>query len=125
MRPLMHGIDRYEYRRIADRQRRHTPHRRLRMAVMVDVGIIQHDLPPSAQRAPAVGLAFHEAIDDAALEVFLPRPLRQLDPGVANGIVDAIDIKRVAHDGMANPIAAAGAGLVAKQHDLRLGQLHA
>src|SRR5258708_35016488 len=107
MRPLMHGIDRYESRRIADRQRRHTPHRRLRMAGMVDGGIIPHDLPPSAQRAPAVGLAFHEAIEDAALEVFRPPPLPPLQPGGANGIADAIDIKRVAHDGMVKPITAA------------------
>ena len=83
MWPLVHGIDRYEYRGIADRERRHTPYRRLRMAVMVDVGIIQHDLTPAAQRTPAVGLAFHEAIDDAPLEVFRPGPFRQLDTGVA------------------------------------------
>src|SRR6266851_4509205 len=122
---LVHGIDRYKYRGVADRKRGHTPYRRLRMPVMVDVGIIQHDLPPPAQHAPAVRLAFHEAIDDTALEVFRPRPFRQLDPGVANRIVDAVDIERIAHDRMADPVTAAGAGLVAEQDDLRLGQFHA
>src|SRR5229473_47820 len=81
--------------------------------------------PPPAQHAPAVRLAFHEAIHDTALEVFGPRPFRQLDPGVANRIVDAVDIKRIAHDRMADPVTAAGAGLVAEQDDLRLGQFHA
>src|SRR5260370_11774942 len=95
-----------------------------RMGESVKDGNSQHELTPAAQRAPAVGLAFHEAIDEAPLEVFRPRPFRQLDPGVANGIVDAVDIKRVAHDRMANPIAATGGGLVAEQHDLPLGQFH-
>ena len=50
---------------------------------MMDVGIVEHDLPPAAQRAPAVGLAFHEAIDDATLEVFRSWTFRQLEAGIA------------------------------------------
>src|ERR1700688_1585873 len=56
MRALMHGVNRHEHCGVADRQRRHAAHRRLGMAVMMDIGIIQHDLAPPAQRAPAPAL---------------------------------------------------------------------
>src|SRR5260370_5675964 len=81
---LMHGIDRDEHGWIADRRRCHAADRRLGVPVVMDVGIVEHDLTPSAQHAGSVGLAFHEAIDDTSLEVFRPRPFRQFDPGVAN-----------------------------------------
>ena len=79
--------------------------------------------PRSVPRA--VGLAFHEAVDHAALEVVGARPLRQFEAGVADDVVDAVDVERVLHHRMADAIAAAGAGLVAEQHDLRLRQLDA
>src|SRR5260370_42034939 len=40
MRPLMHGIHRDKHCGIADPERRHAAHRRLRMAVMGDAGTI-------------------------------------------------------------------------------------
>ena len=49
----------------------------------------------------------------------------QLQPGIADGVVYAVDVERVAHDRMADPIAAAGPRFVAEQHDLRLRELHA
>src|SRR5476651_155936 len=102
MRPLMHGIDRYEHRGIADRKCCHAAHRRLGMAVMVDVGIVEHDLPPSARQAGTISFAFHEAIDDTALEIFRTRSLRQLYSGVTDRVIDAVDIERVFHHGMAD-----------------------
>src|ERR1700676_2150061 len=125
MRALMHGVDRDEHGWIAERRRRYAANCRLGMPVVMNIGIVEHDLPPTAQDAPAVGLALHEAIDDASFEVFRPRPFRQLNTGVADRIVDSIDIQRVAHDRMADAVTAAGAGLVAQQYDLRLGQFHA
>src|SRR5882724_2755823 len=81
---LMHGIDRDEHGWIADRGRRHAANRGLGMPVVMNIGIVEHDLPPTAQHAPAVCLAFHETIDDAPFEVFRPRPFRQLNTGVAD-----------------------------------------
>ncbi len=37
----------------------------LDMAVVVHIGIVEHDLPPPAEFTGPVGFAFHEAIDDA------------------------------------------------------------
>ena len=68
---------------------------------------------------------FHEAVHHAALEVFGARAVGQLEPGIADCVVDAVDVDRVAHDRVADAIASAGAGLVADEHDLRLGELHA
>src|SRR5260370_8704420 len=62
MRALMHGIDRHEHRRIADRQRRHPADRGLGMAVIVDGGIVDPDLPPPPRRTPPLPLASPDAI---------------------------------------------------------------
>ena len=60
LRSLMHGVDRHEHRRIADRRRGDAANGRLGMAVMMHVGIVEHDLAAAAQRAAPVGLALHE-----------------------------------------------------------------
>ena len=39
------------------------PNRGLGMTVMMDVGIVEHDLAASAQLAAVVGLAFDENVD--------------------------------------------------------------
>ena len=72
-----------------------------------------------------VGFAFHEAVDHRPPKIFGTRSLRQFKAGIANGVIDAVDIERVLHHRMADAIAAAGARLVAEQDDLRLGQLDA
>ena len=95
------------------------------MAVPGHVGIVEHDLPATAQLAGAVGLAFHEAIDELAAEILGARTVGKLQTRVADRVVNAVDIERVAHDGMADAITAAGARLVAEQHDLRLRQFDA
>jgi len=69
----MHGIDRHEHRGSPIASAATPPTAALEWRLMMDVGIVEHDLAPSAQRAPAVGLAFHEAIEHAALEVFRDR----------------------------------------------------
>src|SRR4029079_884649 len=97
MGTLVHGVDRYEYRRIADRRRRHPTNHRLDVAVPGHVGVVEHDLAPGMQLAGAIGLAFHEAVDELALEVAGPRTLRQLETGIADRIVDAVDVERVLH----------------------------
>ena len=60
---LVHRVDGDEHGGIADRRRGDAADRGLRMAMMMHVGIIQHDLAATAQRAAPVGLAFHEAVD--------------------------------------------------------------
>ena len=125
LRALMHGIDGDEHGGIADRRGGDAADRALGMAMPGHVGIVEHDLAAAAQRAAAVGLAFDEAVDQPALEIFGTRPLRQFEAGAADGVVDAVDVDRVLHHRMADAIAAAGAVLVAEQHDLRLGQFHA
>src|SRR5262245_6839746 len=123
LRALMHGIDRYEHRRIADGRCRHAADRGFCMAVMMHIGVVEHDLPASAQGAVAIGLAFDEAVHQSALEILGARTRRKIDAGIADGIVNAVDIERIAHDAMAYAITAASPGGVAEQHDLRLGEL--
>ena len=48
LRTLVHGVDRNEDRGIADRRRCDATDRTFRMAMVMDVGIIQHDLTASA-----------------------------------------------------------------------------
>jgi hypothetical protein len=65
LRALVHGVNRNEYGGIADRGRRHATNGCLGMTMVMHVGIIEHDLTAPAQGAAPVGLAFHEAVDDA------------------------------------------------------------
>src|SRR5215471_21292392 len=69
LRSLVHGVDRHEHCRVADRSSRHPADRRLGMTVVMHVGIVEHDLPPATQSAAPVRLAFHEAVDDTAIEI--------------------------------------------------------
>src|SRR5690349_20713837 len=115
LRALMHGIDRYEHRRISDGRRRHATDRGFRMAVMMHIGVVEHDLAASAQRTAAIGLAFDEAVHQSALEILRARARWKIEAGIANGIVNAVDIEGIAHQRMSSAIAAAGAGLVADE----------
>ena len=63
---------------------------------------------------------FMKQLTTRPLQILGPRALGQFKTGVANRIVDAVDVERVLHHRMADAIAAAGARLVAEQHDLRL-----
>src|SRR5262249_17246789 len=105
--------------------RRDGAYRGLGMAMMVRVGIVEHDLAASTQRTAAVGLAFDEAVHQPALEVVRARARRQIKAGIADGVVDAVDIERIAHHRMPDAIAAAGTGPVAEPDDLRLRKLDA
>ena len=49
----------------------------------------------------------------------------QVQPGVADRIVDTIDMERILHHRVTDAVAAARAGEVAHQHDLRAVELHA
>ena len=46
------------------------------------------------------------------------RALRQIEPGIADRIVDAVDVERVLHDAVADTVTPAGAVAVAEQDDL-------
>ena len=81
--------------------------------MMVDVGIVEHDLAAAAQRAAPVGLAFHEAVDDAPAEVLGARALRQVEAGIADRSVDAFHIERILHHGVTDSVTPAGTRLVA------------
>src|SRR6267142_670145 len=72
--------------------------------------------------AAPVGFAFHEAVDHPPAQILGTRARGQFKTGIANGIVDTVDVERILHHRVADTIAAAGARLVAEQHDLRLGQ---
>src|SRR5262249_61693804 len=91
--------------------------------MMVHVGIVEHDLAAPTQRAAAVALAFSEAVHQPTLEIWKAWARRQIDAGIADGVVDAVDVERVAHHRMPDAIAAAGPGPVAEKHDLRLREL--
>jgi hypothetical protein len=56
--------------RIAVRRRHHGADRRLGVAMVVHVGVVEHDLAPAAQGPAVVRLALDEAVDDAPAEVF-------------------------------------------------------
>src|SRR5262249_26998493 len=99
---LMHRVDGNEHGRIPDGRRRHPADRRLGMTMVMHVGIVQHDLPPPAQGALAVCLALDEAVDQLAAKVFRPRTLGQLEPGVADTVIDAVGVERILHDAMAD-----------------------
>src|SRR5258708_32780711 len=118
LRALMHGVDGHENSRIADRCRRDAAHRGLDVTMPRHIGTVHHDLAPAAQRAAPVGLAFHEAVYDATVEILGARTFRQLKAGIADRLVDTVDIECVLHHRMADAIAAAGSGPVAEQHDL-------
>jgi hypothetical protein len=120
---LVHGVDRDENRRIADRRRGDAADRALGMAVVVDVGIVEHDLAPAAQGAAPVGLALDEHVDQLVAQILGPRPFGQFQPGVPDAVVDAVEVDGVLHHPVADAIATAGTGPVAEQHDLGLGQL--
>src|SRR5207237_894627 len=78
--PLVHRVDRDEHRWIADRGRRDAADRGLGVAVMVDVGIVEHDLAPAAQLRAMVGLGLDEAVHEAAPEVVRARSVRSTRP---------------------------------------------
>ncbi len=116
----MHRVNRNEDRGIADRGSRDAAYRSLGMPVVMNVGIIEHDLAAATQPAGAVGFAFHEAVDELAVEIARSRPLGKVEPGIADRVVNSVDVQRVPHHAVPDPVAASGAVLVAEQNDLRL-----
>src|SRR5262245_31417866 len=110
----MHGIDGYEHRWIADRRRRHAADRGLRMAVMVHIRIVEHDLAAPAQRAAPVGFALDEAVDQPAVEVLGARTRRQLEPSISDRLIDTVEIERIPHQRVPDTIAPARTRLVAE-----------
>src|SRR5262245_58790572 len=91
--------------------------------MMVHGGIVEHDLASSTQRTAAVGLAFDEAVPRPTLKIRRAGAGREIEAGIAHGVIDAVDIERVAHHRVPDAIAAAGTGSVAEQDDLRLREL--
>ena len=67
MRTLMHGVDRYEHARIADRGRRDAAHGAFGVAMMMHIGIVEHDLPTTTQLRAVIRFALDETIDEASL----------------------------------------------------------
>jgi hypothetical protein len=68
--------------------RRDRAHRRLGVAVMVDVRVVEHDLSAASQLAAVVGLALEETVDHAPLKVLRTGPVWQVESGIADGPVD-------------------------------------
>jgi hypothetical protein len=124
LRALVHGVDRDEDGGIADSGCSDTTDSGFGMTMMMYVGIIEHDLPASAQRACPICLAFDEDVDEFPAKVARSRALRKRQSGIANCLVDSIDIEGVFHHRMADPVTAAGTGSVPQQNDLRLRQFN-
>ena len=92
---------------------------------MVNVGIVQHDLAAPTQAGSAVGLALDEAVHQPVAEIGSARPLRQVEAGIADAVVDAVDVERVPHHAVADAKATAGPRRVAEEDDLAAVELDA
>src|SRR6266498_3347925 len=126
-RALVDGSDGHEDRRVAGHRCGDAADRGLDGLVPMHVGVVQHDVAAATDLTARVCLALEEHVDQAALQV--PRMhavLRQVSQaGVADGLPDAFEVERVAHDVVPYAVTPADAAHVADQHDLRLVQLDA
>ena len=105
--------------------RAHDPaDRSLDLAVMVNIGVVEHHLPLPPEPAGGIGLALDEDVDQSAAEIRGLRALGQLESGGTNGLVDPFDVERVVHHAVPGPIAAADLG-VAHHDRLRLVEFDA
>src|SRR5262249_53495923 len=95
VRPLVHRPDRDEDGRIADRGRHPRADRRLGVAMVVHVGVVEHDLAPAAQGPAMVRLALDEQVDDVPAEVLGTRAGGHLEPCVPDGRVDPVEVEGV------------------------------
>ena len=73
--------------------------------------------------AVAGGLALEEDVDEAALQVGPVRAVGQLEPGVLDGLPDAVGVERIAHDRVPDPVPATDPAGVADDDDLGLVEL--
>ena len=111
--PWCMASDRDEHRRVADRRRHHRADRGLRVPVVMHVGVVEHDLAAPAQHLP-VRSASHLMKQLTSLP---PRSSArgrsgELQPGVADRGIDAVEVERVLHHAVADAVASAAAGLL-------------
>src|SRR5262249_43891428 len=125
LRPLVHGIDGHEDRGITNCSRRNRANCCFYVTMMMNVGIIEHNLAATPQTPRPIGLAFDEAIDKLAIQVRSARSIRKAQAGITNCVINTVDVERILHHAMANSVAATRASLVAKQNDLRLVEFNA
>src|SRR5271166_1502559 len=88
------------------------------MAMVMDIGVVEHDLPATAQFRGPIGFAFHKTVDYAAVQIGGARTVRQFQAGIANGRINAVNVECVPHDAVPDPVSAAGACLVAQKNNL-------
>ena len=74
---LMHCINGHEDGRIADRGSGNGAHCGLRMTMVMNIGIVEHDLAPTTQESASVCLTFDKAVDQSTFEVLGAWPFRQ------------------------------------------------
>src|SRR3954453_10865387 len=108
--------DGYQNRGVAGHRGGDAAAGRLDLAVPVDVRVVQHRVPAAADEAVLGCLALEENVDQPAVEVLGARALREVEPGGADRVPDAVGVERVLHHRVADPVAAADAGRVA-DHD--------
>jgi hypothetical protein len=118
MGALVHRIDRNENSRVANCRGGNAANGRLRMAMMVYVGVIQHDLATTSQHTSPVGFTFHETIDNPVTEIFRAWAIREFQPGIAYGAVNTIHVQCVMHYIMADSIAPACPVAVSHENNL-------
>ena len=123
VRPLMHGVNRDEHRRVTYCYRRHGPDGCLGVPMMVDVGVVEHDLTATAEYGAAICLTLDEAVDETTLKVLRSGPFREIEAGAADALVYSVYVQRILHDAVTDPKAAPGAGTIAEQDDLGLVEL--
>ena len=121
----MHGVNRDEHGRVTERRCGDPAHRGLRVAVVMHVGIVEHDLTSAAQTAAAVRFAFHEAVHHPPVKILGSGTIGQVQARIPDGGVDCLDVEGIAHDGVADPEPPARTGAVAHEDDLRGVELDA
>ncbi len=93
--------------------------RSLDVPMVVHIGVVQSDLPPSPKTCSRVGLALDEDVDDLAIEIVGIGAFGKVETRRTDRPVDTFPIKSVIHDVVTDVVAAAGAANVAD--DDRLG----
>ena len=121
----MHRVHGNKHGWIAYRHRGNTSDSRFDVPVPRHVRIIHHDLTPTAQGTAPVRFTLHKTIDNSTIQILGARPLRQLQPGISDRLIDPVDVESIAHDGMTDTVSAASASPVAQKNDLSLGQFDA
>ena len=91
----------------------------------MNVAVVECNEAATAKAARRIHLALDEAIDECVSEIGRARPLGQVQPGRADGVIDPVNVETVPHDTVADAEIATLTFPVADNHDLSLIKFHA